>query len=185
MSRDIVIAVDVDLTVVDSVTPWKAWYTKLTGHDLGEVTSENNNLEEMMKNHNDPMQFWRQPDLYDNLQPIKEAVRALKKLHNMGYKIIFVSACQPEHEVSKRMFLGRNFPYHDGFISTGDKKHVACDYFIDDYKKYCRQQNDRATVFQIKTELNSSSNGEFAYVDWEEIVEIMEEEFSKGYNEWN
>lgn len=173
-----IVAVDVDLTVVDSVTPWKAWYTKLTGHDLGNLTSENNDMETMMKNHSDPMKFWRQEDLYDELSPIQESVKALKKINDMGYKIIFVSACQPEHEYSKRMFLGRNFPFMAGFVSTGDKQYVTCDYFIDDYKKYCRQMMGKAKVFHIKTEINSSSNGEFPYVDWEEIVEMIEEDFN-------
>jgi len=171
MSKKI-IAIDVDLTVVDSVTPWKEWYTGLTGHDLGEITSENNDLETMMKNHNDPLQFWRKPDLYDTMQPIPDAVKYIKLIKDLGFEVIFVSACMAEHEQSKRYFLQRHFPYADGFISTGDKSYVRCDYFVDDYKKYCRQMVNNATVFQIITELNSPCD-EFPYVTWKEIYEVI------------
>jgi 5'(3')-deoxyribonucleotidase len=135
---------------------------------LGEITSDSNDLETLMKNHNDPLQFWRKPDLYDNLKPLDDALIYIPKLKELGLEIIFVSACMPEHEQSKRFFLQRNFPFMGGFISTGDKSFVRCDYFVDDYKKYCRQMKDHAHVFHIKTELNTPSE-EFPYVTWEEI----------------
>lgn len=169
-----IIAIDVDLTVVDSVSPWKQWYTNLTGHDLGEITSDSNDLETLMKNHNDPLQFWRKPDLYDSMEPIKEAVLYIGLLKDLGFTIIFVSACMPEHEQSKRFFLQRNFPYMDGFISTGDKSFIRCDYFVDDYKKYCRQMLPHADVFHIKTEINSACD-EFPYVDWYQIYNSIKE----------
>jgi 5'(3')-deoxyribonucleotidase len=169
-----ILAVDVDLTVVDTVTPWKQWYTKLTGHDLGEISSENNDLENMMKRHADPLVFWKDPKLYDELPPIPEAVEYLGKLNELGIDIIFVSACFPEHEQSKRMFVDRSFPYNKGFISTADKSYVRCDYFVDDYKKYCKQMGELAIVFHIKTELNSPSE-EFPYVTWKEIYEMIKD----------
>ena len=174
-----ILAIDVDLTVVDTVTPWKEWYTNLTGHELGEITSDSNDLETLMKNHNDPLQFWRKPDLYDNLKPLDDALEYIPKLKDLGLDIVFVSACMSEHEQSKRFFLQRNFPYMDGFISTGDKSFVRCDYFVDDYKKYCRQMMKHATVFHIKTDLNTQSD-EFPYVNWEEIYEMikMQETYS-------
>ena len=163
-----ILAIDVDLTVVDTVTPWKKWYTSLTGHDLGEITSENNDLETLMRNHNDPLKFWRRPDLYDDLVPLEDAKKYIPLLKELGLTIIFVSTCMPEHEDSKRFFLQRHFPFMDGFVSTGDKKFVQCDYFVDDYKKNCKQLMDKASVYQIKSELNSPSE-DYPYVTWEEI----------------
>jgi len=171
-----IIAIDVDLTVVDTVTPWKEWYTKLTGHDLGEITSENNDLETLMKNHTDPLKFWRNPELYDEMTAYPEAIEFIGKIHDLGIDVVFVSACMSEHEDSKRFFLRRNFPYMKGFISTGDKLFVRCDYFVDDYKKYCRQMNGigGVKVFHFKSDLNSPSD-EFPYVNWEEIYENIRE----------
>lgn len=175
-----ILAIDVDLTVVDSLSFWKNWYTKITGHDLGEVSSENNDVETFMKYHDDPLEFWRKADLYDDMMPLTEATKYVKKLKELGLEIIFVSSCYPEHERSKRFFLQRNFPYMDGFISTSDKNYVKCDYFVDDYEKYCRQMLGKAMVFQIKTELNSPSKGEFPYVEWWEIYEYIREDFFTG-----
>lgn len=167
-----IIAVDVDLTVVDSVTPWVNWYKDLTGDDLGSLSSENNDLETLMKNHNDPMKFWRDPKLYDKLEAFEHAKIYLQKIHELGIGIIFVSSCIPEHEESKRHFIRRNFPYSKGFVSTSDKKFVRCDYFVDDYKKYCRDVSPHSKVFQIKSFLNSPSD-EFPYVEWVEIYEFI------------
>ena len=163
-----ILAVDVDLTVVDAVTPWRIWYKNLTGHDIGEVTAENNDLESLMHQHHDPLSYWRSNTLYDNLEPFPEAVKALESLSE-HVDIIFVSACFPEHEQSKRLFLKRNFPFMKGFISTHDKQYSKCDYFVDDYKKYCNQLHEVGVkVYQIKTALNSPSDL-FPYLTWEEI----------------
>ncbi len=164
-----ILAVDVDLTVVDAVTPWVGWYKNLTGEDLGDISSENNNLEEMMHAHHDPLEFWKKKDLYDNLEPFSSAVLYLKALSKY-VDIIFVSACKPEHEQSKKFFLKRNFPYMKGFISTHEKHFIKCDYFVDDYKKYIREVSETgAKCYQIKSQLNSSSDGEFPYMEWHEI----------------
>ena len=165
-----ILAVDVDLTVVDSVTPWLEWYKKLTGHDLGKITNDNSNVEELMHNHNDPLSFWKKGDLYDDLEPIENTVEVLRKLSE-HMDIIFVSACFPEHENSKKMFLNRNFPFMKGFISTSDKQYVKCDYFIDDYYKYVKLIYDTGVkCYQIKTDINSE-HSDIPYMDITEICE--------------
>lgn len=163
-----VLAVDVDLTVVDSVRPWIEWYKDLTGEELEEISSENNNLEVMMHQHHDPLSYWKSGILYDKLQAFPEATTSLRNLSD-HLDIIFVSACMPEHELSKKLFLKRNFPFMKGFISTHDKHFTRCDYFVDDYKKYCTQLHECGVkVYQIKTSINSSSDM-YPYMNWSEI----------------
>ena len=174
MKREI-IAVDVDLTVVDEVYyNWLEWYENLTGEKLENVTSENNNVEELMHKHNDPLSYWRKPDLYDGLNPIKESVESLTILQEK-YDIVFVSACMPEHENSKKMFLKKHFKFPHGFVSTSDKHFVTCHYLIDDYKKYVLQVLENGPlikkVYQMKTEINSPC-GHF-YGGWKEITEDL------------
>jgi len=131
-----IIAVDVDLTVVDTLTSWVSWYRKLTGHDiLDDLSSYQYRIEDIMEKHKDPLEYWRKPDLYDELIPIKGSQYYLKQL-SVDFDIIFVSHCFPEHITSKEYFLQRNFPFHKGFISTQHKEYIKCDYFIDDYSKY-------------------------------------------------
>jgi hypothetical protein len=45
--------------------------------------------------------------------------------------LVFVSTCDPDHEVSKRGLIAKNFKDY-GFISTHDKGFVAYDILVDD-----------------------------------------------------
>lgn len=179
--KDLIIGVDVDLTVVESVDPWRAWYEKLTGHDLGEITDVNNDLQSLMHKHSDPLAFWKQKDLYDDMEAFQHAINTLSLMHEKGAIIIFVSSCFPEHESSKRMFLQRNFPFMEGFISTSDKQFVKMDYFIDDYKKNLRAVKEfqpECGCFHIQSKINSK--GEFPYGDWTTFFEfIVQNEIDK------
>jgi len=170
-----IIGVDVDLTVCDSVTPWKDWYRKLTGHDITDEISEvNNDLQDLMKHHSDPLSFWKKTDLYDNIKPYKEAVEVLTHLSELGYTIVFVSSCFPEHENSKKMFLKRHFPFASGFISTSDKQFVQMDFFIDDYKKNLKlvqSHQPRCNCFHIKSGINKEDG--FPFGDWEKFEEMV------------
>lgn len=137
-----VIAVDVDLTVVDTLTPWLKWFKDRTGKD---VLNEDNNyslIPEMTRLMNGdvsfhPLDFWKQKDLYDFLKPLPDCVEVLKELHKRNWKIIFVSSCISEHIDSKIRFLDRyfrcgvNYEYTP-FISTHDKHYVRYDLLIDD-----------------------------------------------------
>lgn len=168
-----IIGVDVDLTVVNPVPGWLSWYKSLTGHELTSL--QEFNLEHLMTEHHDPMEFWKNPKLYDDLIPIENSVESLKKIKELGYDIVFVSHCYPEHFNSKKLFLKRNFPFADGFVDTADKRFVQCDIFIDDYKKYLRQvkeYNSNCWCIQIESQLNSK--GEFLYGNWNDILKAIE-----------
>lgn len=171
------IGIDVDLTVVDSVAPWKEWYRKLTGHDISdEIKITDYNLEKLMKLHKNPLEFWSKTDLYDNLEPIKNSVEVIKKLKEEGYIIIFVSACVPAHEQSKRKFLQRNFEF-DGFISTNDKQFVDMDYFIDDYEKNLLTVSSfrNCKCFRIDSEVNFFTKSIFHGGSWKDFYKFVKE----------
>lgn len=178
MSKGI-IAVDVDMTVVNPVTKWVMWYQKKTGHTITaqEISEIQYNVNDMMHKHHDPLSFWRQCDLYDDLYPIKNSVETLSKLHEMGYTIIFVSSCFPEHQESKTYFLKRFFPFHSGFIDTDSKEFIRCDYFIDDYKKYLDKVRKGAEAFCIQHESPFCQEGDgYPIMNWEQISEFFEGE---------
>ncbi len=172
---DKIIGVDVDLTVCDSVTPWKAWYAKLTGHDISkEITEVNNDLQDLMKRHSDPLSFWKKDDLYDDIEPFEIAIKVLTKLSDMGFTIVFVSSCFPEHENSKRMFLKRHFPMSSGFVSTSDKQFVKMDYFIDDYKKNLKLVQlwqPECRCFHVESGINKPDG--FPFGDWDTFFEMI------------
>lgn len=168
-----VIGVDVDLTVVDPVPGWLDWYFRLTGKTL-DVNVEFN-IEKLMIHHHDPMQYWKNDKLYDNLEPIVGSVENLKNLKEAGFKIVFISNCYPEHLNSKKYFIKRNFPFADGFIDTADKGFVGVDYFIDDYNHYLNQvktQNPDCICIKHISSINSKSE-DYPYLDWKGIKDFI------------
>ncbi len=141
-----IIAVDVDQTLVDTLTPWLEWFRKVTGVTLTAKDMVINNLTPVMKakaleagyKNFDPMAFWRISHLYDDLEPIDgEGGRLINDKLEMlsnglgNHQIVIVSHCMPEHEHSKRRFLDKFIDY-DAFVSTSDKWFVNYDVIFDD-----------------------------------------------------
>lgn len=161
------IAFDVDLTLVDSLKPWVDWFNRdntdksafCDGHgprpfqpiseecylayqgDLAILMRER--AHRAWSSYHDPMEWWRNPDLYDDMKPVSKALefmvalreRLERHFHNVEY--VAVSKCEPEHERSKWGFIRREFTdQFSGFVSTDDKHLLAVDCLIDDNPKY-------------------------------------------------
>lgn len=140
------IACDVDLTVVDTLTPWLKEFETVTGGRKVLNLDRNYSLEpEMHQIMSEvglttdvyrPMEFWDRSDLYDNVLPLPMAENTLFKLYAKGHSIVFVSSCISGHIDSKKKWLDYEFPYHSGFIDTVDKHWVNYDVLIDDRIKH-------------------------------------------------
>jgi len=140
-----IVAVDVDLTVVDTFNPWMEWFESYTGgrkvlnedgaYDL--VPEMNRILAEIGVDLN-PFDFWRKTDLYDNLEPVPGVVDVIRAMKDGGYTVVFVSSCVPEHTKSKKWFLDHHFGYAP-FIATHEKELVAYDCLIDDKLYHIKQ----------------------------------------------
>lgn len=159
MPRSIV--VDVDLTLVDTLTPWIGWWEDKTGSkfDWNRVTPElsiNKQLQEKMPRE-DSLEFWKDPNLYDNLVPLVGSVNALLTLKSLGYDVFFVSNCEESHVESKRRFLDKFFPFHDGLINTCQKYSIEADIYFDDHVEYVDKiikNRPYAKVYQFVTRDN-------------------------------
>lgn len=146
-----VLALDVDLTLVDSLTPWLNWIRGVTKNSfIFELGSEYNRdwvegyhqmPEYFMKNGysgpmgleeltHEMMAYWRQPDLYLSMVPIPGAYRAFREL-SLTHEIVFVSHCINEHTESKKDFLKTYFG-NNPFIDTSAKQFVDYDVIVDD-----------------------------------------------------
>ena len=138
------IACDVDLTVVDTLTPWMNEFKLVTGGRVVKNEDKNYSLEPEMNNilselditNYDPMSYWDHKDLYDHVRPLPMSEHALFELHKQGHSIVFVSSCISGHIDSKKKWLDYEFPYHAGFIDTSDKHWVNYDVLIDDRVKH-------------------------------------------------
>jgi len=92
------IGIDVDGVVVDTLTLYKKASPFL----------------------DDPLDFWRDETLYDNLEPMKGAVEKLEAL-GQYFNIVFVSRLKGNHHRSKVYFLKKHFPFMAGFVGTHEK----------------------------------------------------------------
>lgn len=143
------VAVDVDLTVVDSLKPWLQWFESKTGITINPQSTGHYDLVPMMKTLAaekgitiDPFSWWRQPDLYDYMVPVKGCLGAIKQMQENGLGIVFVSHCVPSHEDSKKRLLKTFFGEDMHFVSTDKKGMVAYDYIIDDQLRVLKSASD-------------------------------------------
>jgi len=199
MNDKTAILVDVDLTIVDSGTPWKDWmesvYHVAADHDLME---QDQNSTEGLLDYNlskyfptrctkaiGPFEFWEDPHLYDKLQPMQGAVDAIKKLYDAGHPIRFVSFCKKGHFSSKVRFLKRNFPFLDidkgsdgcGFYATKYKAGVKGGVIIDDRNAFLNQFPDEVIKVKFDTPYTQDEepreNYDFISGDWDKICEFL------------
>lgn len=130
-----VVVCDVDLTVVDTLVPYLQWFKDHSGQNfpihrgIGEYDWNPIFAEYGVDAH----AFWKQTDLYDDLQPVPHCVEFLTNLVRNGATLVFASHCYQEHEKSKHEFLRRFFdhvPFE--FASLKAKWLLRYDVLIDD-----------------------------------------------------
>lgn len=122
------LAVDCDNTVV--FMEWDRWKSE----QVGEY---------------DPLDYWRSPTLYDNLEPMEGCVEALEKL-SQHFQILFVSRLKGWHHKSKVMFLKKHFPFMTGFIGTHEKWIIQdsyCGLIDDDIKNFQKVSFEKRILF--------------------------------------
>ena len=133
-----ILVFDVDGTVVNTPELWLNWISSKTQHKFPiQKMKYYESFDEQIKTIStnlDLYDFWRQSDLYDNLVPYKKAIDAYQDYKSRDNKIVFVSHSNifPEHIRSKKAFLRKYFPDHDGFISTDKKEMVRGNVLVDD-----------------------------------------------------
>jgi len=152
------IAIDVDLTVVDTLTPWLNWIEQTQGEKFplqdfaGHRAYSNKyvppwiehygNMPGFMKQGMLPLEvdeitfmaYWSQPTLYQNLKPLDGVVEQIKRLSGK-YNIVFVSHCIAPHRESKKKFLEYHFkdvPFQFLDVAGKQKHMVRYDWLIDD-----------------------------------------------------
>ena len=141
------LGIDVDGVVVDTLTLYK---------------QASPNLE-------DPLDFWRDENLYDNLVPMEDTVEKLEQLSKY-FGIVFVSRLKGNHHRSKVYFLKKHFPFMTGFVGTHEKwiLNDSLVAMVDDLE-------DNLTKFDADKRIHF---GQGEYKDWN-TFDVKE--FSKEY----
>lgn len=189
------ILVDVDLTFVDSGTPWFQWLEDVYGvapdmskgpgngqihYNLGKYFPAP--LVEQISPHD----YWEDMFLYDRLKPLPGAVNALKTLKEAGYPIRFVSHCKKGHFSSKARMVKRETSHFldiekgstgDGFYATKVKSGVSGRVIIDDRNEFLNQFGDDVIKIKFKTPYTQFEDPRVKYDfesdDWDEILQFL------------
>lgn len=146
MKNPYILALDVDGTLVDSISPWFTWCNEQLAPERQvkpeDILGQNGDLIPHLWDMGirNPFQYWEQSNLYDDMAPhpaCKLTLIALReRLQNILERdvvFIAVSRCAPEHIHSKRKFLQKHFGNMiEAFIDTADKSFVEFDAIIDD-----------------------------------------------------
>lgn len=192
------ILIDVDLTFVDSGWPWLSWMesvyqvvpsTALMVKDFNETGLYNYNLSKYFPTRCQeaipPYEFWEDPHLHDKLKPLPGAVDAVRRLHEAGHPIRFVSYCKKGHFSSKVRFLKRHCPFLDldngtdgsGFYATKVKAGVAGGVIIDDRNQFLNQFPDDVIKIKFDTpfsqDVEPRINYDLTSADWKEIADWL------------
>ena len=94
---------------------------RLLGIDVAGVCVDTLTLYKQASPHlEDPLDFWRDENLYDNLVPMEGAVDKLEQLSKY-FGIVFVSRLKGNHHRSKVYFLKEHFPFMTGFVGSHEK----------------------------------------------------------------
>lgn len=176
-NRRPLVAVDVDLTFVDTLTPYLDWFKQRAGRAVPQsVYEEAYDLNPYYEQNGvDGHAFWKQGDLYDGLVPLPGAVAKLAELSVVA-NIVFVSKCYPEHITSKVNMLKKFCLFPHDFIAAGAKWLVDYDLLIDDSwdvmsKAVKARPNSMHLLFDtiMTRKFNAESNDMTRVHSWAEI----------------
>ncbi len=143
----LIIAVDVDDTVADLLTPWLRRYNERFPDEAVYKTPEDvgswNLVDAMPEHHRDPFWAMLDPSIYnrDEVQPIPGALEAVQRLRTMG-RVVFVTSCvgftasvnAKFHWLVRHGFLpdAKRHGGQQDFVPMIDKSLIKANFLIDD-----------------------------------------------------
>lgn len=133
-----------------------------------------------------PFAFWNSEDLYDDLSMPEETVEALRKVHDAGHTIVFISYCFSEgtHTQSKCNYLRRNLPFLDGdefiFVSARKKSTFGpmLDFFFDDRIEYINTMPLSVRCYLVDTPYAQQVAGCRPYHTVSSVAKGLEDSFA-------
>ena len=129
-----IIAIDVDDTVLDLMSTWLSIYNEDYNDNLTRDKITDWNISQFVKPEAqeaiyDYIVF---PDVFYGSAPIPNALEGVNLLKSLDYRIIYVTANNPEG-CKYSWLLEKGFiDNHEDFVHALDKSLICCDYMIDD-----------------------------------------------------
>ena len=132
-----VIGVDIDNCILSTTEAVLAQHyadtgEKLTLDDIKSYYIEKHVSEEY---RDDFHLIFLKKEMWKRAKVIPNCVEVIKRLHNQGHQIYFVTSTEAKNVAKKSSFLQRTFPFLDirkRLITTHCKQMIKCDLLIDD-----------------------------------------------------
>lgn len=168
-----IIACDIDDCIIDMRSLWLSYCQSNWGYIKCPMTSYN-----LCDYYGEKaMEFWSQPDLYDTLEPIKEAKGVLDVLNSKGFEIGFCSYTKKGHFSSKCEFIKRNFPYYKFIMNTKEKSYVRANFVLDDNPTHLVNQPEGVVRILIETKgvlhEYDKSKVDFVVTEWSTVGNVI------------
>ena len=180
------IGIDIDDTLADSWNTFKPYYAKLFKVDMDNLNKSMPYYSSVKDNYTLDEYFKLIKPIYDEVTPIvpikKDAKEVINKLHELGHKIIFITARGEGYTDSYKLtkdYLEQNRIYYDKIIVNTRDKAQACvneniELFIDDSYKHCLAVANKGIEVLMMNAAYNTEYKEFKRVNnWQEIYEYI------------
>tara|TARA_B100001105_G_scaffold148940_1_gene119443 strand:- start:10819 stop:11403 length:585 start_codon:yes stop_codon:yes gene_type:complete len=183
------IIIDIDNTILCPMDKWIAWSAEnsnscderryLKDCVTGNVDYNFSNYFDLHEGV-DGLDFFRQEDLYDDIELLPNAKHVITSLSEEN-TILFVSFSKSWHLKSKFSIIKRNFPWviegeRGAFISCKHKHHVPSDIFIDDRALLCNKHPAKLKICMntpFTQEEKLDENNVTRVDNWSEIGKLL------------
>ena len=133
------IGIDVDNTIVNTTSCVIAQHYADTGEKLTLDDIKTYYIENYVSDDykDDFHLIFLKKEMWKRVQVLPNCVEVIKRLHDRGDSIYFVTSTEPQNVAKKARFLQRTFPFLDirkCLITTHCKQMIGVDILIDDYE---------------------------------------------------
>ena len=143
---------------------------KLTLDDIKSYYIENHVSEEY---RDDFHLIFLNKEMWKRAKVIPNCVDVVKRLHDKGNEIYFVTSTEPQNVAKKARFLQRTFPFLDirkRLITTHNKQMILCDVLIDD----CIDNVVGADYYSILMDYPWNSTAIFDEAEYDNIYRVFD-----------
>lgn len=119
-------------------------------------------------------------EMWKRVKVLPNCVEVIKRLHDMGEEIYFVTATEPQNVAKKARFLQRTFPFLDirkRLITTHCKQMIKCDVLIDDYEENLKNGAYFGILMNYPWNRNfddASDDKIYRVFDWTQVEPMLE-----------
>lgn len=119
-------------------------------------------------------------EMWKRVKVLPHCVDVIKRLHDMGEEIYFVTATEPQNVAKKARFLQRTFPFLDirkRLITTHCKQMIKCDVLIDDYEENLKNGSYFGILMNYPWNRNfddASDDKIYRVFDWTQVEPMLE-----------